>query len=240
MLCDLLTRTGVAGVPESYFRRESVPYWVKELTVPLEGGQQNPEVSPQITGAYLDAIKKVGTSANGVFAARVMWESLPTLLCRLAQLYPDSPDDQARLRAAFDPLRFIYLSRQNKLGQAASLAKALQSGLWHRNADGSELERLAPEQPASGYSFELMDRCYRESCADDRAWQDWFEQQGISPLCLTYEALATDPQGVTAKTLTYLGLDPAIADKLSPGTAKLADDESRAWIARYRREKGLA
>ncbi len=234
LLCDLLARTEVAGHPESYFRRQSIPYWVEHLRVPSDRQGKDPEISR----AYVSAVKQEGASRNGLFGARIMWESMPELSGHLDLLFPELPNDTARLHAAFGDAVYIYLSRKDKISQAVSLAKAMQTGLWHLNSDGSELERTESLHP-SGYDFGFLDACFRELTANDRAWRDWFQRERVDPVRTTYEALALDPQAELSKVLEALGQDPQPANRIEVGTAKLADEESRQWIERFRSEKGL-
>ena len=61
LLCDLLARTGVAGNPESYFRRQSIPYWARELKV--AGDDQSTE--PTIDRAFIAAVKATQALLEG-------------------------------------------------------------------------------------------------------------------------------------------------------------------------------
>lgn len=42
----------------------------------------------------------------------------------------------------------------------------------------------------------------------DAAWERWFQEEGLTPLRLTYEALSEDPKRVLAQVLSALDLDP--------------------------------
>lgn len=227
LLCDLLAATGSAGRPASYYRRQSIPRWTERLGVP-----------PGDERAYLDAVVREGRGDSASFGLRLMWESLPELSARLAPLFPTSETDRARLEAAFGPTAFIHLARADKVAQAVSRVKALQTGLWHLGADGSERERNAPEA-AAGYDPALIRQFVDELEADERAWSDWFARHDIAPLELTYDALSADPVATLRQVLGHLGLDPSAADDVAPRTARLADAQSQDWIARFKREAGL-
>ena len=231
MLCDLLTDTGVAGQPNSFFRRESFSEWADDFSVSTENWVNRHEFDR----AYLSAVLDYGTNGTPVFGMRLMWESLSGLSKRLHVFYPNLPSDSARFRAAFGGLRYLYLVREDKVAQAVSQLKAEQTGLWHVFADGAERERMKPGQ-VPVYDFRQLSKYVAESKQDDAAWQRWFAHQNIEPMRLTYEALASEPQAVLGTVLSSLGLDPAIAGTIAPKTAKLADRESREWIARFRAE----
>lgn len=229
LLCDLLTATGVAGKPAWYYRREDIGEWAEHLGVP-------PGEGAAFESAYLQAVRREGAGDTGVFALRLMWPSLPELSARLAQLFPELRSDAARLERAFGAPLYLHLSRRDKVAQAVSRLKAEQTGLWHLAADGSERERMAPPQPPR-YDGDRLAIFASEAEAGDAAWAAWFAQQSITPLPLDYEAMSDDPEGAVAAVLSALGRDPATARAVEAKTARMADAESLAWIARFTREQ---
>jgi len=235
LLCDLLADTGSAGKPASYYRRQSIPRWVERLAVPSPSGPDDLDFER----AYLAAVIKAGSADSDLFGLRLMWESLAELVDRLAHLYPERETDSGRLEAAFGRVVYIHLVRQDKVAQAISRLKAEQSGLWHVAADGSERERMtAPQEPE--YDADSIDAYIRESQAHDAAWGKWFAEQGVEPLEITYEDLASEPRAMLAKVLVALGLDPAEADGVEVKTRKMADEDSVDWAARFRVERGAS
>jgi LPS sulfotransferase NodH len=135
-----------------------------------------------------------------------MWSSVVELSARLSDIQPDMLDDAARFDLAFCKPLYIHLSRHDKVAQAVSLLKAQQGGLWHRAADGTERERLAPPVTLV-YDANRLARLVYELETDDAAWNRWFSQFGIEPLRLTYELLAAAPQAVLAQVLSALAPD---------------------------------
>ena len=141
LLCDLLTESGVAGRPASFYRQQSIAYYAEQFGVP-------PGEGSAFDRDYLAAVRQHGTDDTGTFSLRIMWSSVADLMARLAPLFPDWATDAARFERAFGAPLYVHLSRRNKVAQAVSRLKAEQTGLWHRAADGSERERTAPAQPA--------------------------------------------------------------------------------------------
>jgi len=235
LLCDMLTDTGIAGSPDSFFRRESFLDWADYFGVPVAGWRGEHEFDR----AYLSAVKRYGSNGTGVFGMRLMWESVRDLSDRLGDFYPGLSSDSERLGAAFGPPRYLHLSRKDKVAQAISLLRAEQSGLWHVFADGSERERLTPAREAV-YDFERLSMLVARLEQHDAAWVQWFAGQRMEPLRITYEALSKDPRSVLATVLAALDLEPAAAEAAGIRTAKLADGESREWAARFRRESGVS
>jgi len=234
MLCDLLAATGVAGRPASYYRAQDITYWADQMQVPasLPDG-------PIFERAYLDALKRYASNGTGTFGLRLMWESAVELETRLAPLFPDAATAAQRFALAFGAPVYLHLSRGDKLAQAISRLKAEQSGLWHRAADGSVREgRDTLGQPA--YDFAALQGFIAEAQADDDAWNKWFASHGVTPYPIAYEALAADPQSVLRGVLDALGRDPAMAEQLTPRTARLADAISAEWAARFARDSAKA
>jgi LPS sulfotransferase NodH len=226
LLCDLLAATGVAGRPESYFRKPDLPAWSKRLHVPSE---------PDVGLAYLSTVQEYGAAGTGLFGCRIMWESMAELLSRLDVLYPGLPGGAAPIEQAFGPTLYVHLTRADKAAQAVSLLKALQSGLWHRNSDGTVRE--GPDQPqATSYDAALIAEHFDRLSQHDGAWRAWFAESGITPVTVGYDALIADPQLAVAEILSALGLDRARASNVKPRTAKLAEDDSLNWIERFRAE----
>lgn len=232
LLCDLLTQTGVAGAPNSFFRAQSMAEFSADWGLSMQ-------TLDGFDRAYVAAAITHGSAGTGCFGLRANWHNMPGLMARLGHLFPGAKTDIARLRAAFGPVKFVHLERKDKVAEAVSLVVAEQSGLWHRNADGSELERTTPpSQPV--YDAQAMQAAYDEVTNGQREWSLWFDAQGVTPLHLTYEALAAASNVEVARILEFLDLDPAKAYNLSPGTARLATARNAEWAARFRAETGLA
>ncbi len=229
LLCDLLTDTGIAGRPASYFRREDLRDWAARLQV------RGDPATPAFARNYLAAVLDYGRGGLQMCGLRLMWPSLGELCTWLDGIYPGVDDDAGLLSRAFGATRYVHLSREDKVAQAASLLKADQTGLWHAEADGSERERIAPPR-AAVYDAERIAGYVAELQADDAAWGRWFAANRIEPVRITYERLSREPRVVVAELLSALGLDPKRAKGLAPRTSRLADSDSRNWIARFRAE----
>ena len=231
LLCDLLSDTNIAGRPDSFFHRESFEWWADYLGVECSDWS----LPHDFDRKYLKAIEKYGRAATPVFGMRLMWKSLNDLSNQLDCFYPGLQNDLARFQKAFGVSRFIHLTRDDKIAQAISHFRAEQSGLWHRAADGSERERLKPGSKPE-YDFKGLKVWVDYSQQHDEAWNNWFEQQNIDPLVISYEMLSANPQAVVGELLGYLGLDITVAANVNPRTSILANDESREWKQRYIQE----
>ncbi|MEL6206706.1 MAG: Stf0 family sulfotransferase, partial [Pseudomonadota bacterium] len=185
--------------------------------------------------AVFDAARARGTGPNGIFALRLQRGSFTFFMEQAGLLFPGRDSDVARFEAAFGPTLFVHLSRRNKLAQAISLVRAQQTGLWHRHANGEELERTAPPEPPH-YDRAAIAAQLEEFAAFDTAWADWFAREGVAPLRIDYDALIEAPRDVVASILEALSLDPSPADHVAVSTAKLADGVSAEWYAEFVRD----
>ena len=228
MLCDLLAATGCAGVPNSHFHRPDCGAWLKSFGLSRDDFTTETDA---LAAVFRAAIIR-GTGSTGLFGLRLQRDSFGFFMDKLSRLHPGLPDDRARIEAAFGRTHFLHLSRNDKLDQAISLVMARQTGLWHRATDGSERERLAPPD-APRFDADLIGAAHDDLRGQDNCWVSWFRAQNIAPMTISYDALATDPQGELAKVLSCLGRDPARAAHARPGVAKLADATNRDWKRRY-------
>lgn len=234
LICEMLYRSGVAGRPNSYFREVDIAYWAGEWGVSLAEGTE----APGFDRAYLAAMRAAGAAGTGIFGLRIMYASLADAGRRLQRALGGAGDVPVLLRQVFGPLLYIHLSRGDKLGQAVSLVRAEQTGLWHLNADGSVLEGVE-ERPEPVYDGERLAAVLAELEEDDRAWEAFFAAHGIEPLRLRYEEVTKAPQQALAGIFARLGLEKSVALSMAVPTAKMADATSREWVERFRREGSI-
>lgn len=232
LLCRLLSATGVAGMPDSHFHVPSLERWltVYELEEATFASQE------AALRAIFDAALARGMANTDIFGLRMQRGSFGFFMEQLALLSPKSMSDAERIESVLGPTTFIHLSRPDRAGQAISRLRAEQTGLWHRHADGSELERLAPPKEPH-FDPSAIARHIEELSALDDEWDRWFRQKEIQPFHLSYDALSDNPQKVLAEVLAAIGCDPSLAERVETPTAKLAGRESDEWKQRYLDER---
>lgn len=228
LLCGLLAATRAAGAPNSHFHLPSLDAWLADYGLADNRFPSNAEA--------LHAVLKVaiqrGTGGNDIFGLRMQRGSFEYFIEQLETLGPDDASDVARIESIFGRTLFIHLSRSDLLGQAISRVRAEQSGLWHRNADGTELERLSDAQEIR-YDAAAIRSHMAELRALQHSWTQWFKREGIDPICVDYEPLSDEPRRVLADILAALSLDPKLAETVEIPTAKLADATSHDWRKRF-------
>jgi LPS sulfotransferase NodH len=225
LLCGLLDSTGVAGHPESWFRRQG------EQEFASCWGVADPSDGTFGYVDYLRAAVAAGSTANGVFAARIMWGTMDEVIAHLAPVYPGYAGSRADLLSvAFGSVRFVYLRRANVVAQAVSLLRAEQTGVWTETAG----ER---QEPAGEPGFDFGQVRERVRLIEDHnaAWQQWFAAEGIQPYPVLYEDLEVDPVRIARGVLGFLGLDLPVGREITIRHKRLADELNARWIESYHR-----
>jgi len=217
-LCSLLSSTGVAGRPESYFRNEDLVWWARRFGVSLTSDNRFDYRE------YAAGVLREGSTPNGVFATRVMWGSLEHVIDGLA-LRPGARSDLDVLAEAFGPLRVLYLRREDVIGQAVSWARALQTG-YYQHGDKATAEPT--------FDHDQIDELVHTIEEHNAAWSAWFTEQGADPYSVTYEDLVADPRSTTEAILRHLNLGLPPEWRPSPPHKRQADQVNSDWVQRYR------
>ena len=230
LLCALLEGTGVAGRPHEFFERLShsgLPRQPREYFEGVDDAEIVELLAPTDPGAPdpSDPIPRAleeGTTPNGVFAAKLMWTHLHDLAERLGR-----PPDAALLADRFPAPHYVHVTRGDKVAQAVSLWRAVQTRAWRAGEVTSSGEAVYHGR-AIGHLAAALDE-------QDAAWRSWFATHGIEPLTVVYEDLAADLQTMTAGVLDHLGEGPA--DIPEPPLRRQGDDRSTRWVERYRMQR---
>ncbi|MDQ3102874.1 MAG: Stf0 sulfotransferase family protein, partial [Actinomycetota bacterium] len=151
LVCKALRDTGVAGRPEEYFealrstgrprRPEEYFEGVDDQSIRDQLGDPSDEAPPPPAWSrtaydrYLEWAMEQGTTDNGVFAAKLMWQYLGDFvgLLRNVPAYRHLPLAEL-LPATFPGLTLVRVVRANKIRQAVSLWKAVQTASWSDSA----------------------------------------------------------------------------------------------------------
>jgi len=240
----------VAGNPQEYFEARaetgSPPhpgYFLAGL--PPTGAGIRDDVRPTDAPEYsdlravdgweehLERTFRLGTGENGVFGAKLMWNQLPDLEQHATAL-PEFAglDGSELLERLLGHPSYVWLRRRDKVRQAISLWRALQTRTWraeHPAADG--------ERPTLSYSFRGIEHLRRRLNADDEAWGRFFLHSLIDPLELVYEDdVGPDPEGAVARVLALIGVGWPAGWKPDAGMAQQSDELNDEWYAAYHRD----
>jgi trehalose 2-sulfotransferase len=191
--------------------------------------EPSPLWTPETYDRYLESVLEEGTTPNGVFAAKLMWGYLGDFADLLRGIDGLSglsvPDLLARV---FPELRYVQITRQDKVRQAVSLWKAVQTQAWNQEAD-DRTEAL--EEPT--FSFRAINYLVRLLTAHDASWDAYFLGLGVKPVKVTYEELADSPEPVIRRVLDYLEIPASDGLALdAPRPSVQADERSEDWVRR--------
>ena len=252
LLCEGLESTGVAGRPREYFEE------LKETGVPRRPreyfwGLRSPDVLRLLPhdsqldrsaeqratwdrddyARHLAASLTQGTTPNGVFGAKLMWSYFPDFLELMRGIARfGGMGDGSLLNTAFPDLRYVFVSRSDKVRQAVSLWRALQTWVW-RAQGGSSDERAGGDERAV-YSFDAIGHLLDQLRRHEDAWRGFFFRIGRQPLQLYYEDIAGDLEGCVGHVLDELRLErPSGALEIPKRMHRQSDDLSESWVQNY-------
>jgi trehalose 2-sulfotransferase len=248
-LCHLLASTGVAGNPLEYFEARaetgSPPhpgYFLAGL--PRTGAgirdDQRPTDAPDYSDlrsvdgweAHLERTFELGTTDNGVFATKLMWNQLPDLEQHAAAV----PDFAGLTRSElldglFGHPSYVWMRRLDKVRQAISMWRALQTRSWRREHPTDDGE------PQLSYSFRGIEHLRRRLSADDEAWGRYFLRSAIEPVELYYETdVKPDPAAAVTRVLSHVGIDAPPEWKPEARMVRQSDQVNDAWHSAYDRD----
>lgn len=219
----MLKSTGVAGRPESYFRKQDEERYARTWNI-----VQSPDNSIAFSD-YVDAALITGRSENRVFSSRIMWGTMDEVVARLAALYPEmGGSSKALLEHAFGQVAFIYLKRSDVIAQAVSRLRAEQTNIWHVEHGAQADSNIEPH-----YDFEKLQGFIQEADEHNAAWKKWFSENEIEPHVVVYEELSADPECVVKYILEFLGLELPDGVALSAPNKRMADELSQKWAELY-------
>jgi len=255
LVCKALRDTGVAGHPEEYFEalrstgrpRRPEEYFAgvddrsifDELGDPEDGGAPPPAWSRTAYDRYLDWAKEQGTTDNGVFGAKLMWQYLGDFVGLLRGIpeYRELPLSEL-LPAAFPDLTFVRVVRANKIRQAVSLWKAVQTASWSDKGGEAPTEEgyrafLEEHKPQLRFHYKAISHLLDQTLAAEASWDAFFEHTRIKPILVLYENFYADYAASTLNILDRLGLEPPADFDPEPQMRRQSDGINDDWARRF-------
>jgi LPS sulfotransferase NodH len=265
LVCHALEETGVAGRPEEYFEalrhsgrpRRPEEYFVGvedpsirdhlgERAVGSEPAPRSPLWSRAAYDRYLEWAFEAGTTPNGIFGAKLMWGYFGDFvsLLRNVPAYRDVPLAEL-LPAVFPDLTLVRIVRANKVRQAVSLWKAVQTATWRENQasakatsledDGSPPYRnfIEEHRPQLRFHYRAIEHLLEQILVEESRWDAFFEHSGIKPVLVLYENFAADYETSTLRLLERLGLSPPDDFDFEPRMKRQSDRVNDDWVKRY-------
>ncbi len=207
--CSKLWNTGVLGAPAEYFNvgagRMTRDTMMARLHV----------ATPE---SYLAKLLDCRTSKNGVFGVKVHFPHFQAALT----WYP-------AMLTVLSPVTYIYVNRRDKLAQAVSMARAMQTDAWQPWEDGKSATVV--------YNGPLIAQCLRELHQQGQGWLRWFATNNVKPFIVHYENLVADSGRVTLSIVELLDVANDGPEEISlPVLEKQADEINFEWRDRFQRE----
>lgn len=207
-LCSHLWRTGVLGAPAEYLN--------------IAGSRMLRDIMMERLRAnspddYFTKLLACRTSKNGVFGMKVHFHHFEAAI----NWYPPMLD-------VLSPVTYVYLNRRDRLSQAVSMTKALQTDVW------SSLEGNAKR--ALVYNEAFIVQCLREIQRQSLSWLEWFDANNIAPFVVHYEDVVADTPSVVRAIVGLLGATDDEPDPTHvPFIEKLGDEVNIEWRERFER-----
>jgi trehalose 2-sulfotransferase len=265
LLCEGLKATGVAGRPEEYFealrhsgrpRRpeeyflgvedQSIRDHLGERSVGSDPQPRSPLWSRAAYDRYLEWALEAGTTDNGVFGAKLMWGYFGEFVSLLRNIpdYRDVPLAEL-MPTVFPDLTFVRVVRANKVRQAVSLWKAVQTATWREDdaaakvgsieEDGSPPYRsfIEEHRPQLRFHYRAIDHLLEQLLVEEASWDAFFEHSGIRPILVLYENFAADYETSTLNLLERLDLSCPEDFEFEPRMKRQSDRINDDWTKRY-------
>jgi LPS sulfotransferase NodH len=207
LLCEGLSATGVAGVPNEVFAPDFRAMWRKQWRLDESVGM----------GAYVEAALRHATSSNGVTALKIQWMHVAPLARELG-----SPGGDV-LSRLLPGAKFVNVVRRDRLAQALSWFRAIETNEWWRFDN-------APAAAAPALDLDAVHELEAHIEGQQAAWRSYFADRNIVPLTVEYEALDRDYRGEVARVLQFIGLDPSHAEAIPQARlTRQADAVTAHW-----------
>jgi trehalose 2-sulfotransferase len=201
LLCELLDGTGVLGKPQEFFHpgRMSV-FFARRPDATLDD--------------YVEALLRRFSTPNGVFGFKVHYHQMTRAL---------GDRDPGQL---FPGLRLVSIRRGDRVRQAVSWARALQTKEWTSEAGGGEAPR---------FDAEAIERQLHTLEREEALWEEFYREHDAAPLRITYEDLVQELDKASVDVMAFLGVPvPEGFRQKAPTLERQADELSDEWVRRYR------
>ena len=223
LLCKAIESTGIAGNPREWFNCQ--PDLLTFFHQPTHAELQ-------------DYLWKIGGTSNGVFGINhSYYEPHFSQLIETLRKFPACPPEVTHRNAVWEHIfpnhKHIFMTRRNKIRLAVSWWRAIQSGEWHVGMD----EQRKPVDLSNAYSFDAINHLYNECSMREAGIQEFFTEDGITPLNIFYEDFVQEYEQTVRTILDYLELDSRSAPIAPPALTQLADTVSEEWVQRFREER---
>lgn len=230
-LADALASTGICGFPQERFPRftkENAPRDAVQRDELLTQAPPESSYDEVLDARYLEELIISGTSPNGVFGINIHWFQMADALRRInSYLGMSLASSHEAFSIAFPKLTYIWLRRRDKVAQAVSWYKAVQSGQYFL-LKGGVLNDSTLE-----FDYEKIRTLWSALRSFDNAWGHYFVENRITPITVFYEDLCSDVGAIVSPLVNGLGMDGNAISIRDSKYLKSANYRSEEWIAKF-------
>ena len=195
LLCDMLRATGVAGCPNEYFSDNYQRHWAAQW------GFTDYD-------SYLRRVVQLATTQNGVAGVKTHPWQFNHFARQACGRAPVSYVERPRiLEQWFPDLHYVWMRRKDRLRQAISYTRSLQTNIWW-DADIEPAPNAKAQPDALKYDFDLITQSVARMVEEEDMWARYFASVGVDPLVIYYEDLVIDPNRSVRSVLQILGVEP--------------------------------
>src|SRR5712692_961226 len=216
LLCEALKNTGLAGQPEEYFWRNDEPFWKERW--------RSSSYADYVAGALSQ-----GTTPDGVFGAKIMWGYFDDFVGKLHSIpgYEDRPVAEL-LSTVFPNLHYLWMTRRDKVRQAISFERAIQTNSW------AMTDETPPLTGELHFDFARIDALVHLIEAHEAAWHHYFAENGITPFTVVYEEFVASYEQTATQILHELRIPVPEPLQFAPRRMRRqADTRSEEWTQHY-------
>lgn len=207
-LCDVMTKIKLFGIPGEVMNQEFIPKIIKRIP------GRNPE-------EYIRNVIHFRKTKNGISGLKASWFQF--------QNFKNAMVDHSFLSG----FKYIYLTRRDMAAQAVSLYKATETSVFHTNINHSE--EAVFKLRSLEYDYEKIKEWYTHIDRQEKGWQQYFNENRISPLHLTYEEIDKNIVAILHRIATFVGVNPKnirIPEESSV-FKKIRDHRNAEWAHRF-------
>lgn len=167
---------------------------------------------------------------QGYFAELVRRQSAPqgVVTCKLAIYHLELLGDAGLLEQVIDRGIFVFMTRQDRLGQAISLEIARQNHRW-----SSQMTGRIPDS-ALVFSRSRISSAMAEIDTENSVFETFFSANGVEPVRVEYERLVEEPQEGLDMIGNQLGLrTPLRVDPMRLTLSRQRGPLNDEWRERY-------
>jgi LPS sulfotransferase NodH len=198
--CQLLDTTGLTRMTEEYF----------EEKVYLDRGLACPTVAEKMV-----RIDRMSRTESNLISIKLFPNHMATVL------------KHGLIESAFCNPHYVFLRREDFLGQAISFARASMTDKWTSQEEGRAVELV--------YNDAAILAAIRRLARLDAWWETFFATRDVPLLRLSYETVEAEPAGSMAAAINFFGFDPKLypAEPTEVTLSRQRDAVSEEWRARF-------